>query len=495
MKFYNVECKHIQLYSWREPQTTTLNFTVPFVFTSDGIVYARSLNPSIYSDVWMPGLDLGDRIVFESGAICGFRESSAFLSADKDCLQKLSLGRYIEEDQQIVLDESLKELVFIKKDDGSYNMQMPELSGPVYDVTRGLSSVYIDYTLRPVDFELITPPSGYKVEDYQIIFEPFVYSSSINIPSYAPNQDIQAALPVKVVRTEDSFYIQGLSFLCGDPELWVKGVIQGNNVAFPHGDLIGYNKSGSPIFMNAVSVNHKYQSHEGHVRINIEMKALEEDLTFKYDPSTGNLTQPSASINFLSRPDHSWTYDGNYDDYPYTEVDLYEDIKIVRIPDDYEFYPVPPYIIDRSYLLVSYLDLNGYMMDPFDLYIEVTKDGEPVNVPYLDITDWTQKEGHLIPFYTYYREKVLGAYGGGYSLCNYPRCYFYNLFSTPGLTVNLLYKRNGNIFNSSSVADIPVDSHANEGASVICDLFGRAVNSENLSKGIYISNGKKFIIP
>lgn len=472
------------------------------VYAPDGSVYIKNL----VTDLWIKAIMEEGNLVIPSGSLADFVYFNAYYFPDS-ALKYLQLGRYDPEKQSIAVDDSLDNLVFVKNENGGYTMKMEDNCGIYRDNI--FKYLYYDYELTPLEEQPIIPPAGYPEEDYQINFMPFPQTYGY---SRSEQESKKASLLIKAVRTPDTFYLKGLSFF-NNPDLWIKGEIRGNKVVFPNATFIGYNNEGKELYMNSVKYEHVPYSSPGRGHMVIDITALGEDLIFDYDPITGNLTNPSACINFESKPNYSWEQDLVLDSFILAFIrtcDFFNESEIIKIPEGYEYKPCSP-IIKKYYsgeceIRVNYQDAHGYMMDPYKMYLVFYKnDGDPLVFNCLDVETMTKEETTEVPYATQYVYITKGLDGIGPNLVNNQvfKPFPHSLDFPEGVGwAQLIYKDDDGYTSSSpsfSSVKLPVEDNApfgiNEDKDVIYDLTGRRVNPQNIAPGIYIRNGKKYIIP
>ena len=499
LKYFNVEYQHSVMTKKKVEaiKTESESFILPMVFGENGKVYTRNL-ANKYDNLWIEGIMEGDNIIFYPDSETTFSLHSFFMYKEEP-LSYLTLGRYKPDENKIEKDEALKQLVFSKTTDGGYRMNMPETTGILLEDSYEATLKY-NYTLRPSKLQPVSPPRGYQEEDYQIDFIPFIQTY---VPHYFNTSQLKGAMRIKVVRTENEFYVKGLDFLKGFADLWIKGNIIGNKVVFPHGEFIGIGKDSNAIYLNVVEYENWGGSYgNSHYHNVIYVNALEEDLTFDYDPESGNLSNPSACWDLRNAPDVSW--EKNYsimDDVVYWagKEDFYNKPQLKKIPENHRFRPLPPEVVhgraNGTYdVRVNYLDAHGYMMDPYKMYVKKinSEDNTPVEMKVLNLNNWEEEYSNLDPYGVYYLKFVQNLKDVGTNIATNQ-----SIYPDPdnGKTYHyeLIYETDDEIFSSENtgVISIPVEAEDN---SPYYDLTGREINPKNMKSGIYIHNGKKIIV-
>lgn len=496
LQYYNVECQTSIVYS--DLTTYTTNFILPIVFAADGKVYTRNLTYGDRGNLWVEGKVEGDDIIFFPNSEISFSPIYV-LWFNGNPFSYLKLGIYNPEKNKIEEDESLDQLVFSKTEDGGYVMNMPESTGIL--VSDFSPKLRFNYTLKPSLYKPVTPPPGYQEEDYQINFIPFAQTFISN--RFTGSQK-RAALRLKAVRTETEIYLKGLSFMAQNPDLWIRGNIVGNKVVFPHGEFIGIGKDDEPIYANVVEYELDYLDNPwGHSHKAITVTALNQDLTFDYDPETGTLSNPSACWDLSDTPDHSWDMDLSSDMQELSFVgnpDFYNSPQLKKIPENHIYKPLTPSVSSSSYskdgrVSVSYLDADGYMMDPYKMYVKTinSKDGIAVKREFYDVSDWEKEYSEMYCYGEFYLNTTQGLEGVG---CNVGNNQY--VFNDPdgGKTYRYeLYYIDGENSYSSDTSGIGYQPMSKDDNSPYYDLTGREINPHTISSGIYIHNGKKILIP
>ena len=499
LKYFNVEYQYSVMKKNKDEaiKTESESFILPMVFGENGKVYIRNLTGK-YDNLWIEGIVDGDNLIFYPYSETTF--SPLYIIMDnKDPFSYLTLGRYKPDENKIEKDETLEQLVFTKTADGGYRMNMPESTGVIIEYSYEATLKY-NYTLSPSELEPVSPPSGYKEEDYQVDFTPLAQTY---IPWYFDAKQQEAAIRIKVVRTDNEFYVKGLDFLTGSGDLWLKGNIVGNKVVFPHGAFMGIRNGGRAVYANVV----KYENTSEHPdnaspRSIINVTGLEEDLTFDYDPESGNLSNPSACWDLRSTPDDSWKIDlSNRNAFMLWigAPDFYNNPQLKKIPEDHRFRPLPPEVVhgranDTYDVRVNYLDAHGYMMDPYKMYVRKinSEDNTPVEMKVLNLNNWEEENSDMYPYGLFYLITTQGLYGVGTNIANNQ-----SIYSDPdkGKTYHyeLIYETDDETLSSETtgVISIPMQDEDN---SPYYDLTGREINPKSMKSGIYIHNGKKIIV-
>ena len=492
-KHFKAEYSYIRN-NYREISRGKNTLEVSMVFTPEGTVYIKGFGWS--SPMWIKAYLEGENIVIPKDAIVDFDYYPAIRQdSSLEPLTYMTFARYDDVSEKIEVDETLTEVVFTPTASGGYQMRMPENTGWLRKGNEMMDKIDLELT----DYTPIVPPEGYEEEDYQINFIPFAQTY---LSSFDGDQD--ASLRLKVVRTEDSFYIKGLGFFDG-PDVWFKGRIEGKRVVFPQWNEEVNSAYG--LYMTAVKVEHSVEIPGQRVHFLMTVTPLSEDIIFDYDPTTGNLTNPSSVFICDTPPFGSYGYDVTGDNAERIlswSLDFYNEAEIIRIPEDVVYRPYRPsysyyWNNDKIYgLKINYRDANGYMMDPYKMYIRFHSKSGPIEWEYLNMDNWEYETGDKIPFGRFYHDTVRYITGMGYNLSNnqpYP-------FTIPSYVerseiswVELIYEDGGATWSSTSVDRIIDDSASVDENAPIYDLTGRKVDPNNLAKGIYIRNGRKFIVP
>ena len=469
---------------------------VSMVFTPEGTVYIKGFGWR--SPMWIKAHLEGENIVISKDAIVDFYYYPAIHQGSSlEPLIYMTFARYDDTLGEIVEDETLTEVVFTPTASGGYQMRMPENTGWLRK-KNSTKEMITKIDLELTDYTPIVPPEGYEEEDYQINFIPFAQTY---LQGFEGDRD--ASLRLKVVRTEDSFYIKGLGFFDG-PDVWFKGRIEGKRVVFPQWNEEVNSAYG--LYMTAVTDGHSVDSPgNSHTHYQMEVTPLAEDIIFDYDPTTGNLTNPSSVFICDTPPFRTYRDDVSSEmvnSILSWSLDFYNEAEIIRIPEDVVYRPFSPSYLGPWYnncrVKVNYRDANGYMMDPYKMYLRFHSKSGPIVWEYLNMDNWEYEMGDKIPFGRFYLDTVRDITHTGYNLSNNQRYIFYlPSFVEPSdiSWVELIYEDGGESWSSTSVDRIIDDSASVDENAPIYDLTGRRVDPNNLEKGIYIRNGRKFIVP
>ena len=461
---------------------------VPMVFTQDGKVFIYNLTG--YTDpscvpVWTEGRIENEDLIFEKGEICRFNYMTAFQPTIGYAVNTIDWGKANYEENKQEQTNKTDPMVFHKNESGSYTFFEQGEYGLIWE-SRNL---VIKCELKESDSFYITPPEGYEEEDYQVNFMQY---GALFYP--IPNNQKQSSLRLKVVRTPDEIYIKGLSRLySGNPEAWIKGEIKGDKVVFKNGQCFGVGRNSRPMYLTPMTFNLEYDDMywsntrgSGSFYI-LSLESTGEDITFSYDPASGKLDSPTSDLAFTSHINESWSKVASTENL-YGYYDVYYDYlykpEFIKIPENYEFEPISP--IKNNY--VSYLDKNGYMMEPSNMYLQYMKNGEPVQREYVDLNTWTYIWGEFQPYENFYVKMLTCVDGLGFNLGNN------QLYISS--EANLVYTENKESTGIKKVEIFPKDESDSENMKKfpVYDLMGRKVAPDRMSSGIYIINGKKVMI-
>lgn len=349
---------------------------------------------------------------------------------------------------------------------------------------------YYDLRMIPSDFVCIQPPSGYEAEKYQITFGP--YASAF--------EDKTAGLLLNCIVAGNEIYFQGMSNILneGNDELWVKGNIRGNKVVFENGLPLGVNTSCSLLYFNSMDYYWgNYGTHYDYLRV----KATSLDTNLEFDYSEDKLSNPSSSFGFPKEPYGNWetttSIVGGVSPTAFGFHDFFYKPEIKKIPKKRQV-PQKPRMSyssknEECTISATYFDTEGYVIDPSKLFIKITRYGLPLLI---DPSDINEKYCYHLPLELLPLEMINQVMFDDKGMIG-PSSYYFTLKNAKeyGDTVELLYI-NGDEIISSNEADAKVEineSYPNIDDATY-DLSGRKVNPSNLAPGMYIRNGKKFVV-
>ena len=464
---------------------------VPFVFTEDGKVYTRGLFYEDYN-VWMEGRQEDGDMIFECGSPINFDYFRALSSPDNErAIKTLSVYSFDYDgyEYNYERDNSISSIRFRKDANGDYMLDLED--NKLVGHGRVLS-------MKPVSVSYVTPPTGFPEELYQINFIPYrqtIYSSS-------PEEDM-AALRIKAIRTDSKIYLQGLSQMPGgDPEMWIEGEIQGDKVIFRNGLDLGVGRNLETMYLTPMTFRSYYGSNS---HLNVYYTATGTDLIFDYDKKTGRLSNPSSCFGFTQFADESWDESLSVETMYWGDSqthDFFMDAEIFPIPEKIEFKPLPPKVkrnspyneISYTYQ-ISYIDANGYMMDPDNMYFEIFIGDEPHQFTCVNINNWEFYESEVKPFADNYIGAITGALTRAPDLSNWVEWTISDEANVLYDLSGILYYDDGSQSSNSKVETILGDfNNIQERDTPIYDLMGRKVDPKNLHKGVYIRDGKKFYV-
>ena len=499
LRYYDVHVEGLENpYSSTNKSYKTFEYdiVVPFVFSDDGKVYCKNIfgKGTQYAPkpVWMQGTYKDGVVNFNISSLYSFYVISVFAESGNP-LNYMIPVKYSIESNKLIFNEdpSVSAIDFIQKEDGGLKSVFDDESA----IQISSYSIVTSCELTPSSSNFVTPPEGYAVEDYQINFKSFAMACL--------NNSQTASLRLKAVRTEDEIYLKGLSVIPnGNPDAWIKGEIAGNRVIFRKALEFGVGNNSSPMYLTPMRRGHDYDDdyfRVGGFHSTITYIPTGEDLIFDYDPESGRLSNPNDAFGFTSSPDATWSQTFGTEDFNIAYVaihDFFEDAEIFKIPEDIVFEPKGVSIIERnsSYIRysMSYLDKNGYMMDPYKLYIKIVNKNETLNQRYINFENWMYEEGPLKPCGAYYFGNLECVEGIGFDINVWQDYYYYFDGSLPAsnISVSLVYRNDSPETGIEDVSNLETE----ETQPLVYDLFGRRVNPDSLKPGIYIINGKKTAI-
>lgn len=491
LKYYDAATESYYKSKWNSDISPyTENHLIPFVFSDNGKVYVRNLfgDCAGYIDMcptWMEGELIDGNIVFNLDIPYAF--SFKAFGWMEEPLTLLRYGKLNRVDKTIEEIQNVRTITLVKTDSG-YAFNFPEDEGYIAN-TSTVARIFTKFECSLSSVDYVNPPSDYVMEDYQINFKPVSY--------FAYKKD--ASLLLKVVRTSNEIFVQGLCALgSSDPESWVKGEIQGDKVVFKNGVSFGMSFRGQNMYLTPMSVSYDPSDTKSSPSTRVDgilnivyLNATGEDLVFDYDPETGKLSNPSSALGLTSEPNASYQLQWGTENAEETLLPLnfFYEMELIKIPEDIVYEPVKP---SSNVCVLNYIDKNGYMMDPEKLYIQLTENSEPYNFSFFDYNSFQYETKPYLPCWNTYFSNRYDFEGIG--------CFIYNnqyLFSTSGNQKSfLIYSESGEFPDtpSSGIQELDGDQF-DYSKTKIFDLYGRRYETTNkLSPGIYIINGKKTVI-
>ncbi|MCH5224087.1 MAG: hypothetical protein J1E82_08590 [Muribaculaceae bacterium] len=506
LKYFDVDLEYMRVYqSSQNIVTSQEKFSVPFIFCEDGKVFVRNLFSFCNGyegrcPLWIEGKLEDNNILLPLDSMYSFCFLYAFDQEygydffEDSPVAWLVYSKINQEDFSINKIDDIGNVI-LKGTENGYKIEFPE-NECIYIDSNNICITRFECNLSETDF--VIPPSGYKVEDYQINFKP--YSNFLYT-------DHEVSLRLKAVKTENEIYLQGMSYApTGNPEMWIKGEIRGDKVIFKNGTPIGVGLNRDTKYLTPV-ISGKTSTRVDLISHTILFKATKNDLIMDYDSETGRLSNPNFELAFTSEPNQTWEfcYGTELDYTDFIPKDYFIDMEFIKIPEDIVF---EPKILktkkekdwtgeDIKYAIVDYLDENGYMMDPDKMYIQFYLNNSPVTIGYFDLRTWKYENSDLFPWgYSYFKRKFDFEFTG----LRYLNSPIMKSISSDWDTAVLYYLEEGEVPEvppTLGINEIENDfnNSLNNQKSGIFDLYGRRYDSiDNLSPGIYIINGKKTII-
>lgn len=408
-----------------------------------------------------------------SGLVWGFDPGSPIFSI-------LKAGK-TDESGNFVPDETITEIELEGTDGGNFVFKPKNTEGILYKNSRLIKSL----TLTPIERNLTCPPEGSIEEDYQIDFQP--YASAV----YSEYRNTWSSLRLKVVKTKEEFYVKGLNAISYghfENSNWIVGKISGNKVIFPYGQKsVGI---VSDRYLNSVASSDRKN-----------FQTTGKDLVFDYDPNTGTLSNPSADFIELFKPDITWTQNFPFGDVSLMYLgkwDYYRNAKIKKIPANYQYMQCTPKIKGKK-IEINLEDANGYMMDPALLYYEITVDGQPQELTYVNMDNWNVETGYQCRVLPYYMHN-LNNIDSNYVLDTKQEYEIPAKLVGENIEAKLIYKsENDEVYESSGIDSIGEETYSDNGNVYNlqgCQVMDNA-NADDLKKlpsGIYIYKGKKIAL-
>lgn len=531
LMYYEARCKYLGGGNL-EPLEKTL--IIPTVKGNDGEVYMR--NPTGRGQcygAWIKGrLDPDDgNLIFPNGEIVGYYISYGYQYDILGFISYLYLLHH-EDDYEWIDNTENEKIVFKALADGSYSYSGTEENTYLVYMTekidgmldQNLNYYYYDpiyeMSLIPSDYQPIMPPTNIEPETYQIKYN----STYDSLYGDADKDETDKERLLNVIIDNEEIYIQGLGnwYNGNDNEAWIKGKIQGDKVIIPNNQVVGVGYNSMPQKLLTLTWT-RNEWHGNTTQIYVYFDDADQELEFDYDSEKGVLSHPNFGFGITSVPlDKMTCYlrdEYYYETYIDINFDYYGNTCIEKIPSGLQM-PCQPEVrigyVNNTYYKVpyiypSYYDTDGYMMDKSHLFLRIWKDGEPYTFTAKDFSnatdtyeDYKSKAMYIEPTQTLpydYLYKYMGfwdynSYDGIYD----ESYYYYICLDFEPTDTELVYIKDGIEYSSkgtisSGVEEIKTD---NSCSSVmdgnIYNLNGQRVNPDNLIPGIYIRDGKKFVI-
>lgn len=481
-----------------------LQYKMSIVTGEDGKVYVKCLlgTPDDGYPTWVEGEMTDGNILLNPGDIFRFNfgGASAEISGRYQFMygpakSDLTVAKIdSREDVLELVPVSADKIILSPTENEGYKIEMTDNTGIILYPQAEKKKILTKIELTPSEEGYIYPPEGYEIEDYQINFIPF---------SCLVNNTGKASQRLKVVNTGSEIYIKGLGIrykTWNDPEAWIKGEIQGDRVVFKNRLQYGYAPGGQPLYLASMGKTYKYDEDQvseklrkNGIRNEINIRQLEQDLSFAYDPETGNLSQPSSDFGLLYFDNQAFWFSYSTEDmYGWPDYEFYRNAEIIKIDTETPYKPRMPLLTNQNATIsLSYLDIRGRMMDPMNLYLVFVKDGVEPNLDFERFDAWEDLED-VISVWFLYLTNTLNLNWVGTNLTDDLR----QQVSKEKIKNAILVYYGDDYVVTSANADTAVEEVEAElpGDGRIYDLFGRIVNEESLLPGtIYIKDGKKFM--
>ena len=299
-------------------------------------------------------------------------------------------------------------------------------------------------------------------------------------------ENVQGRL-IDLVIDNDAIYMSGIAG--NSANKWIKGTIEGDKVRFKNVSPFG--RTG--LYLSTYSIE---KSGDNNI-----LMPVNEDLVFNYS-ADGFPYLSDANFGFMATavPEESKNMDDTFMNLFWCNVNF--DAQIAKF-EDIPMTPQEPYnIYYNSYIhnylsfYISNISAEGYVMDPDQLYYRALLNGEPFTFAGEEFG--LQGEVSEIPFNAYYLSSTSIDYGLN-TFNEYQR-----VIAVPAISgsaeweIELIYYGGGEkrySMGSSTMADVDqISIEPRIADNIVYDIFGRIVNPDNLTPGLYIKNGQKFII-
>lgn len=369
----------------------------------------------------------------------------------------------------------------------------------------------LDLKAQSGDSDIVTPPKDAKIETWDWYY-------SYILPNFSNwNFKLDVAL------SEDSIYFRladrGQSQYESEfdgpfyTDSWVRGKIQGDKVVInrpaklmsyrgmegddgpDHSKFAGYKYFNASKFWT----ENTYHTDQ-HYYMSYNVETIDKDITFDYNPNLKILNNPDCDIWVSSYQKDEAGYE-SYDT-PFLPCSpIYSDFELIYVPDGPLTPKAPEFLYESScptdrknnkYLILngSILSEEGLAMHYSELYYRIYVDGKPY------IYDYTLNGDPITDINMGYKGRQ--SRNGNHLWLTHIPCDkpLSNAYAV------MVYKYADGMETVSAPTQLRDVSKINElvsedqedMTSPVYDLSGRCVKPENLSPGIYISKGKKFIV-
>lgn len=338
---------------------------------------------------------------------------------------------------------------------------------------------YADYDIRflPAPSTAVTPPADLQTETYML--------------NYWPDDEQEDYRMVQVGIKDGNIYMNNISN--SNPQAWISGAYDGNSARFFSGIYLGksyrlnpYDPDQHIFFMPAREVKQVYQS--GSYTSNFYTAA---HIDFQLDPETGALCSDSVlTANTGITRIYAETIFRQPSIQPFNET--------AGTPADPLFIRYVPYDASHGFgfmiINMPKLTTDGNQMNLDKLFYNIYLDDEIMTF-YPDEYWYIDEEMNDMPYaHVDKRDFSIDA--------NLHTLFFYQAgFDRIG--VQMIYRGGGEEHKSNivyyteetnSMALVSNNANNEHASNAIYDMQGRRANNSMLRKGMYIKNGKKFII-
>lgn len=329
----------------------------------------------------------------------------------------------------------------------------------------GYGDVFQEY--EPYDIPLNEIPAGVEVEDYVFM-------------------DASVAYKVGVAIDGDKLYIKGLSESL--PDGVVVADIDGNVASISNDQLVGtYNYYF--IYTKAAYVDGS----------NLELADVTYDLQLDLDNNTIIGANEDLVLLLNAALDRVYFLDKTYNDFKIYIQESYagtpENPYGLEIFDNWDYYGS----YDFSFFITN-ISTEGSMLDTDYIYYRIYVNGEifEINEDYDGVEEPTEN----IPYnfqngwdiYSYYAEnnRIIAIYLDDITTLGVQTVYIYEGVETVSGIVTIDFAT-GEITEEPGVSGVDT-IEVNNGVETIYNLQGVKVSRENMTKGLYIINGKKVLV-
>lgn len=461
-------------------------FYAEVVMAADGVVWMRNVITYVNNDAWIKGTlsDDGTKIFVAPGtAIAHDSWNNAYLLLYPAKIDIEGAGDNAL--AAVVIDTEIDAITFsIDGDKITLDNTVAEQTGiaAFYDEEHanewaGYMDMVTEYS--KLDMEVATPSASAEKQAAAIVYTNPDYNE-IDLTD-------QLGLLGEICVEGNEVFVKGL---VGDYDIWIKGTVDGDKVTFANASLVGV-KSAYLVYLTGAS--HETITNDWGFSYT-QFTATGEDITYDFDAETLSLTNPSGDLLMTVEPNATSALFS----YIAPAVKLYNDgARTPMAPKftDVSFYDWGEPAYYGIALRTATFDVDGNFIDPAKIAIRFTVNGEPYTFTAAEYTclseDLTELPLTLTTSdYTFYwsnNYNSISIFGEQDSIRILTAQLVYYGGDTESLSAVATWEAEGSGVEENIAAE------SNKEAAIY-NLQGVRVDRNNLTPGLYISNGKKFVV-